>query len=289
MTDTSNEERAPIDSPDGRAALEPMDPQILDIQPGGGVVIELEQKWGCVRRWWLRNFRKGYVAKMAACRNGDPTLVPHEVLDPRDLKFHQNQTDCHWKAADDPFAWRNSIPFARVGLAELLVFSVLSWTPAIAALVASLTLEVSDTVRYVLWFVAFGLSLCGIEFAWFFRDPKRVIPTEPGLVIAPADGKVVHIEEIEHDDFIGGPAIEIGVFLSIFNVHINRVPIACRVIGIRYKPRQNAERFTSGIRSRKRTSDFVPRRFRSATPPHGRPSDHRSPRPPHRLLAQTRR
>ena len=213
-----------------------MDPQILDIQPGGGVVIELEQKWGCVRRWWLKNFCKGYVAKMGACRKGDPALVPHEVLDPRDLKFYQNQTDCHWDKADDPFAWRDRLPFARVGLAELLVFSALSWLPAIAALTASLTLDVSNAVRYVLWFVAFGLSLCGVEFAWFFRDPKRVVPTESGLVVAPADGKVVHIEEIDHDDFIGGPAIEIGVFLSIFNVHINRVPIACRVIGIRYKP-----------------------------------------------------
>lgn len=220
----------------GRAAIEPMDPQIMDIQPGGGVVIELEQKWGCVRRWWLRNFRKGYVARMAACRKGDPVLVPHEVLDPRDLKFHQNQTDCHWDKADDPFVWRDNLPFARVGLAELLVFSALSWGPAIAALATSLTLEVSDAVRYVLWFVAFGLSLCGVEFAWFFRDPKRVVPTEPGLVVAPADGKVVHIEEIEHDDFIGGPAVEIGIFLSIFNVHINRVPVACRVTGIHYKP-----------------------------------------------------
>lgn len=236
MTDTSNEEPAPTTSSDRRIPVEPMDPQIRNIQPGGGVVIQLEQKWGGVRRWWLRTFRKGYVAKMAACRKGEPTGVPHEVLDPRDLKFYQNQTDCHWEAADDPFTWRNSLPFARVGLAELLAFSSLFWTPAIAALIASLTLDVSDTVRYVLWFVAFGLALCGIEIAWFFRDPKRVVPGEPGLVVAPADGKVVHIEEIEHDDFIGGPAIEIGVFLSIFNVHINRVPVACRVIGIRYKP-----------------------------------------------------
>lgn len=220
----------------GRAAIESMDPQILDIQPGGGGVIELEKKWGCVRRWWLRNFRKGYVARMAACRKGDPVLVPHEVLDPRDLKFYQNQTDCHWDKADDLFAWRDNLPFARAGLAELLVFSVLFWGSAIAVVAASLTLDVSDTVRYVLWFVVFGLSLCGIELAWFFRDPKRVAPTEPGLVLAPADGKVVHIKEIEHDDFIGGPAIEIGIFLSIFNVHVNRVPVACRVTGIHYKP-----------------------------------------------------
>ena len=213
-----------------------MDPQLRDIQPGGGIIIHLEQRWGSCRRWWLKTFRKGYVAKMAACRKGEPAGVPHEVLDPRDLKFHQNQTDCHWDPADDPFDWRNRLPFARVGMAELIVLSVLFWSPAIAALVASLTLEVTDTVRYVLWFVAFGFALLGLEIAWFFRNPKRAIPSEPGLVVAPADGKVVHIEEIEYDEFIGGPAIEIGVFLSIFNVHINRVPVACRVIGIHYKP-----------------------------------------------------
>jgi phosphatidylserine decarboxylase len=50
---------------------------------------------------------------MAACRKGDPVLVPHEVIDPRDLKFYQNQTDCHWDKADDPFAWRDNLPFAR--------------------------------------------------------------------------------------------------------------------------------------------------------------------------------
>ena len=99
---------------------------------------------------------------MAACRKGDPVLVPHEVLDPRDLKFYQKQTDCHWDKADDPFAWRDDLPFARAGLAELVVFSALFWGSAIVAVTASLTLDVSDTDRYVLWFVAFGLSLCGI-------------------------------------------------------------------------------------------------------------------------------
>ena len=54
-------------------------------------------------------------------------------------------------------------------------------------------------------------------------------------MVLPADGKIVHINEIEHDNFIDGPAIEIGIFLSIFNVHINRVPVACRVTGIHYK------------------------------------------------------
>lgn len=217
-----------------RLPLEPMDPQIRDIQPGGGVIINLEQWWGGVRRAWLKTVRRGYVERMRSLRQGEPDGVPHEVLDPRDLKFYRNQTSCHWKPEDDPFAWRDRLPFARVGLAELLVFSLIFWSPAFACAAAAVMLDLSPALNWTLWILAFAFALLGVEMAWFFRDPKRAVPTGPGEVISPADGKVVHIEEIE-DDFVG-PAIEIGIFLSIFNVHINRAPVESRVIGIRYRP-----------------------------------------------------
>jgi len=219
-----------------RLPLEPMDPQLRDIQPGGGIIIHLEQAWGRVRRRWLKTFRKGYVERMRACREGEPTGVPHEVLDSRDLKFHRNQTDCHWDPADDPFTWRDRLPFARVGMAELLVFLTLFWTPAAVLLCLLLTREITPAwLTYTLWTADVALWLLGVEMLWFFRDPHRVVPTGPGEVISPADGKVVHIEEVE-DDFIGGSAIEIGIFLSVFNVHINRSPVAAHVIGLKYKP-----------------------------------------------------
>ena len=53
-------------------------------------------------------------------------------------------------------------------------------------------------------------------------------------VVSPADGKLVLIERVEHDEYIGGPAVKFGIFLSIFNVHTNRTPIACRVVKIAY-------------------------------------------------------
>ena len=56
-------------------ALEPMDPQLTSIQPGGGVVIRLELAWGVVRRLWLKTFRRGYVKRMAALRQGDSNGV----------------------------------------------------------------------------------------------------------------------------------------------------------------------------------------------------------------------
>ena len=77
-------------------------------------------------------------------------------------------------------------------------------------------------VWYVLASVFAGLALF---VGFFFRDPARAVPPGEGLVISGGDGKVVTVEEIESDDFIGGPATQISVFLSIVNVHVNRIPI----------------------------------------------------------------
>lgn len=225
----------PADSPQ-RLELEPMDPRLTTIQPGGGIIIHLEMAWGYWRRWWLKTFRRGYVARMQACRQGSINGCPHEVLDPRDLKYYRNQPNYWWKPEDDPFQYREHLPFARVGLAELIAFSVLFFAPAIALSSFLILAPIAGVWNYVLWTVVVALALTGLEVVWFFRNPRREVPSEPGLVVSPADGKVVLIEEIEHDEFIGGPAVLIGIFLSIFNVHINRTPVAARVIGLRYKP-----------------------------------------------------
>ncbi len=215
--------------------LEPMDPQVRWIQPGGGVVCQLELAWGYWRRFWLKTFRPGYVRRMAATRKGTVNGCPHEVLDPRDVKFFANQPGYHWAPADDPFRWRERIPFARWGLAELMVFSALTFGPA--AGLAAWLLSTSPGVPFQVlgWLVVATFAVIGLLIVWFFRDPPRRIPTETGLVVSPADGLIVAIDEIEHDEFVGGPAIQVGIFLSIFNVHINRAPVAGRVIGVRYR------------------------------------------------------
>jgi len=66
--------------------------------------------------------------------------------------------------------------------------------------------------------------------AFFFRDPYRKVTLGAGHAVSPADGKVQAIEDIGHDEFIGGPAKKISIFLSIFNVHINRSPTAGKVL-----------------------------------------------------------
>ena len=70
---------------------------------------------------------------------------------------------------------------------------------------------------------------------WFFRDPDRSGTTDENILIAPADGTVTDIEELDEPDFIGGRAKRIGIFLSPFNVHVNRVPCEGTVKGSRFR------------------------------------------------------
>lgn len=75
--------------------------------------------------------------------------------------------------------------------------------------------------RFFLLFAAFT--------AFFFRDPERNIPSGEGLVVSPADGTIVGIDRIDQVPSIGAPCNRISIFLSIFNVHINRAPIKGKV------------------------------------------------------------
>ena len=69
----------------------------------------------------------------------------------------------------------------------------------------------------------------------FFRDPERRCPSDINLLLAPADGHITEIERVEENIFIGGPALRIGIFLSIFDTHINRAPCNVRIEKITYK------------------------------------------------------
>ncbi len=206
-----------------RATPESLPENIRGVQPGGGVCCRIELAWGRWRRWWLKTFRPGYVRRMAELRRGDCRDAPHEILDPRDLKYCRNRCGCSWAEGDDPFRWRDRIPLARWGLAEL---QLMGW-PLLALTVAA---------AYFCWYVApLPAAALGLVI-YFFRDPPRRTPQGPGLVVSPADGTVAEVTRLERDEFIGGPAVRIGIFLSIFNVHLNRAPLASRVIALRYSP-----------------------------------------------------
>ncbi|MFZ0804975.1 MAG: phosphatidylserine decarboxylase family protein [Candidatus Sulfotelmatobacter sp.] len=76
-----------------------------------------------------------------------------------------------------------------------------------------------------------ALLLAGF-FLWFFRDPERAIPQEPGALVSPGDGKVTEIAKITAD---GQEWMRISIFLSVFNVHVNRSPIAGVIRDVRYQ------------------------------------------------------
>ena len=69
-------------------------------------------------------------------------------------------------------------------------------------------------------------------FLWFFRDPERAVPAEPGAIVSPADGKVTDISTVEID---GQPRTRISIFLSVFDVHVNRSPIRGVVRQVEYR------------------------------------------------------
>ena len=213
-----------VDTPLPRLTPEPLPGNLQSVQPGGGVCYQIELAWGRWRRWYLKTIRRGYVHRMAELRQGDAGEAPHEILDPRDLKYCRNRCTCHWSPEHDPFRYRDHLGFARWGLAELQLMGY----PLLAA-----TVLVALTSY---WYAALVPAVLLALVIYFFRDPPRRVPPEPDCLVAPCDGTLAEITQLDHDDFIGGPAVRIGIFLSIFNVHINRAPSRARVIRLRYQP-----------------------------------------------------
>jgi phosphatidylserine decarboxylase len=109
------------------------------------------------------------------------------------------------------------LPIAPEGwpyVVTLLVFGGLAalWSPAASAVLIAL----------------------GIFTLFFFRDPERSIPSDPRLVVSPADGRVVKVVPLADDHPLGTGAHQISIFLSIFNVHVNRAPIGGRIVDVAY-------------------------------------------------------
>ena len=78
---------------------------------------------------------------------------------------------------------------------------------------------------------------------YFFRDPERTVPPDENLILSAGDGKVVDIKEVFEDRYFHGQARKISIFLSVFNVHINRIPISGKVGYFEYKPGKFVQAF----------------------------------------------
>ena len=113
--------------------------------------------------------------------------------------------------------------FTRHGAREMLIGSVV-----LAVVAVSLG-------YFAFWPLALLVVPVLIWLFAFFRDPEREIPVEQDVMVSPADGTVSDISELPDDPLIGGPALRVGIFLSVFNVHINRSPCDGKVLDAKYQ------------------------------------------------------
>ena len=116
------------------------------------------------------------------------------------------------RAAGVPFA-KEGFPFIGAAAGLTLITGLLGWLP-VAVAAAMLTLFVS----------------------WFFRNPPRVIPQGPRLVVSPGDGKVLAVEEEFEPRYLKDRAVRISIFLNVFDVHINRIPCEGIIEDVQYQP-----------------------------------------------------
>ena len=117
--------------------------------------------------------------------------------------------------------------FAKEGIAFIVIAAVI----ALAAYAAALTRR-----SWPLWLLAFVLTLVALWVAYFFRDPERLGARGDQFVIAPADGKVVMITEVDEPTFVHGRAKRVSIFMNVFNVHVNRYPVSGTVRYVHRNP-----------------------------------------------------
>ena len=125
----------------------------------------------------------------------------------------------------DKYSWSDppsstAFPVARAGYLFIIASAFVTIIFALLGLTALSLLGIVVTVCVTL----------------FFRDPDRVIPIQSGLVVSPADGKVIDARIVERNPYYEGSALKISIFMSVFDVHINRIPCEGKITKIKYHP-----------------------------------------------------
>ena len=122
---------------------------------------------------------------------------------------------------------REGYPFATAGL----LLAGLCW--------AGVWVRVADPGSWpgrVLLASAWIFSALAIFVLWFFRDPAPVLPADASAVVAPGQGKIILVEDVDHVDVVDGPATKISIFLRVFDVHVQRAPVSGEVVHKEYRP-----------------------------------------------------
>lgn len=109
----------------------------------------------------------------------------------------------------------------------LIIFLVI----ALIAVLMHFTIEKWNVFDYIVIGV---LVVAAVLFASFFRIPKRIFTTDDKLIVAPADGRVVVIEEVFENEFLKQQCRQVSIFMSPANVHVNRYPVSGKVVYVKY-------------------------------------------------------
>jgi phosphatidylserine decarboxylase len=107
------------------------------------------------------------------------------------------------------------VSFAREGIVFIVIAALIAAGAYFWAL---------NRRSWPIWLLAVVLTVLALWVAYFFRDPERTGVRSDDAVIAPADGKVVLINEVQEPAFMGGTALRVSIFMNVFNVHVNRYP-----------------------------------------------------------------
>lgn len=114
-------------------------------------------------------------------------------------------------------------------------YDVIAWAVGISLMLTALGLWIGSWPQWLF----FGLALFTIAFTlYFFRDPDRVTPSDPNLIISPADGKVILIQRVFEPQYLMEEVTQVSIFLSPMNVHVNRIPVTGVVEFKKYVPGQ---------------------------------------------------
>ena len=125
----------------------------------------------------------------------------------------------------NPSVW--SDPFKRSGLAIARPgYPLLAATAFVTVVFALLDCDALAVI-----------GLAGTLFVgYFFRDPERVIASSQGAVVSPADGRIIVVEAVDNSPLISERCIQISIFMSVFNVHVNRIPHEGKITNVNYSP-----------------------------------------------------
>ena len=123
------------------------------------------------------------------------------------------------------------IGLTKYGLPQVVAFPAI----ILPAMIACFFIGTTFLQTWVIVAAESVLTILLVFVLAFFRDPYRPAPLDSDILLAPADGRIADIEQVNEAEHIGGPALRIGIFLSIFDTHINRAPCEVKVVQINYK------------------------------------------------------